>query len=69
MATKNGTKKLTEMRAEAKAIEAFADKNGGQEKAAEIIGVDFSTINRWINLKSKPKGLALKRLRELKVVA
>lgn len=67
MATK--TKKLVGTKAEADAIGAFADRNGGQEKAAEIVGVDFSTLNRWINRKAVARGLARKRLRELKVVA
>ena len=48
-------------------IAQFVKQAGSQEKAAEIIGVTFATVNRWINGHNVPhhKSLTARRLREL----
>jgi putative transcriptional regulator len=37
-----------------------------QEQYAAVVGVTFSTVNRWEKGKSRPSPLALKQMEELK---
>lgn len=48
-------------------ITEFAERAGGQERAAVKIGVSFTTVNRWRNKHDKPRGLSRARLLELGV--
>lgn len=45
-------------------LDEFTKKAGGQQGAAAIIGVDYSTYNRWVTGVSKPRGLAARALAE-----
>lgn len=54
-------------RAPMKTLEQFVREAGGRAKAAVAIGVAETTLWRWSEGKAKPRGLALRRLRELGV--
>jgi hypothetical protein len=40
---------------------------GGQAQAAAIVGVRTETLNRWLRGHIRPRGLSLRRLKELGV--
>ena len=41
-------------------IKRYLDRRGiSQEEFAHKIGVSFSTLNRWLNKKTKPKSKAI----------
>ena len=41
-------------------IKRYIDRRGiSQEEFAHKIGVSFSTLNRWLNKKTKPKSKAI----------
>lgn len=46
-------------------LDAFITKQGSQEAAASAIGVSFTTVSRWKNGHTRPKGLVARRLTEL----
>lgn len=46
-------------------LEQFVNKHGNLAKAAVAIGIAETTLWRWIKNKSKPRGLALRRVMEL----
>lgn len=45
----------------------FVKTCGSQEAAARKIGVSFTTVNRWLNKHTVPRGLARARLQQLGV--
>ncbi|MCX5787816.1 MAG: hypothetical protein NTX64_04805 [Elusimicrobia bacterium] len=47
------------------ALERFVERSGGRAKAAVLIGIAETTLWRWIEGRSRPRGLALRRLSEL----
>ena len=48
-------------------LEQFVERSGGRAKAAVLIGIAETTLWRWTQGRSKPRGLALRRLTELGV--
>lgn len=46
-------------------LEQFVERSGGRAKAAVLIGVAETTLWRWAQGRSQPRGLALRRLSEL----
>lgn len=46
-------------------LEAYVARYPSQDEAALVIGVRTETLNRWLNKRRSPRGLAVKRLREL----
>lgn len=48
-----------------KTLEQFVNECGGRAKAAVAIGIDQTTLWRWSQGRSKPRGLALRRLQQL----
>ena len=46
-------------------LSQFTAQNGGQERTAAILGVAFSTLNRWLRRHAKPRGLSLQRLADM----
>lgn len=48
-------------------LEQFVKRSGGRAKAAVIIGIAETTLWRWIQGRSRPRGLALRRLTDLGV--
>lgn len=50
-------------------LEAYVASYPSQDEAAHAIGVRTETLNRWLNQRTKPRGLSLRRLHELGVRA
>jgi len=48
-------------------LERFVAKSGGRAKAAVLIGIAETTLWRWTQGRSKPRGLALRRLMDIGV--
>lgn len=46
-------------------LEQFMERSGGRAKAAVLIGVAETTLWRWTQGRSQPRGLALRRLTDL----
>ncbi len=46
-------------------LEQFVERCGGRAKAAVLIGVAETTLWRWTQGRSQPRGLALRRLTDL----
>ncbi|PJB26387.1 MAG: hypothetical protein CO113_03685, partial [Elusimicrobia bacterium CG_4_9_14_3_um_filter_62_55] len=46
-------------------LEQFVERSGGRAKAAVLIGIAETTLWRWTQGRSQPRGLALRRLKEL----
>lgn len=46
-------------------LERFVERSGGRAKAAVLIGIAETTLWRWTQGRSQPRGLALRRLRDL----
>ncbi|MBI4248272.1 MAG: hypothetical protein HY611_02125 [Elusimicrobia bacterium] len=46
-------------------LEEFVERSGGRAKAAVLIGIAETTLWRWIQGRSQPRGLALRRLADL----
>ena len=46
-------------------LEQFVERSGGRAKAAVLIGVAETTLWRWTQGRSQPRGLALRRLTDL----
>ena len=46
-------------------FEQFVERSGGRAKAAVLIGVAETTLWRWTQGRSQPRGLALRRLTDL----
>ena len=46
-------------------LEQFVERSGGRAKAAILIGVAETTLWRWTQGRSQPRGLALRRLTDL----
>lgn len=46
-------------------LELFVERSGGRANAAVLIGVAETTLWRWTQGRSRPRGLALRRLAEL----
>ena len=46
-------------------LEQFVERSGGRAKAAVLIGIAETTLWRWTQGRSKPRGLALRRLTDL----
>ena len=49
-------------------LEQFVERSGGRAKAAVLIGIAETTLWRWTQGRSRPRGLALRRLTELGIV-
>lgn len=48
-------------------LEQLVERSGGRAKAAVLIGIAETTLWRWMQGRSRPRGLALRRLTELGV--
>jgi len=48
-------------------LKKFIELAGGQEKAAQKLGVSWRTVHRWVRGYSQPSGLARKALEALGV--
>ncbi|MEK6544270.1 MAG: hypothetical protein AABZ44_07550 [Elusimicrobiota bacterium] len=48
-------------------LEQFVRQHGGPAKAAIVIGIAQTTLWRWLDGRCKPRGLTLRRLRELNI--
>lgn len=46
-------------------LERFVERSGGRAKAAALIGIAETTLWRWTEGRSRPRGLALRRLTDL----
>ncbi|MFA6316975.1 MAG: hypothetical protein WC943_06115 [Elusimicrobiota bacterium] len=46
-------------------LDQFVERSGGRAKAAILIGIAETTLWRWTQGRSQPRGLALRRLTEL----
>lgn len=46
-------------------LETFVERAGGRAEAAVLIGVAETTLWRWLRGRSRPRGLALRRLEDL----
>lgn len=47
-------------------IKAIIESTGlTQEQFAQLVGVTLTTINNWVNGRTKPVGLSIRRLREI----
>jgi len=46
-------------------LKQFVERSGGRSRAAVLIGIAETTLWRWIQGRSRPRGLALRRLTEL----
>jgi hypothetical protein len=46
-------------------LEQFVERSGGRAKAAVLIGIAETTLWRWARGRSRPRGLALRRLTDL----
>lgn len=46
-------------------LERFVERSGGRAKAAVLIGIAETTLWRWTQGRSRPRGLALRRLTDL----
>lgn len=46
-------------------LERFVARSGGRAQSAVLIGVAETTLWRWIQGRSRPRGLALRRLADL----
>jgi hypothetical protein len=46
-------------------LEQFMERSGGRAKAAVLIGIAETTLWRWTQGRSRPRGLALRRLTDL----
>src|SRR5579883_1793903 len=46
-------------------LEQFVERSGGRAKAAILIGIAETTLWRWTQGRSRPRGLALRRLTDL----
>jgi DNA-binding transcriptional regulator YdaS (Cro superfamily) len=46
-------------------LKQFVQRSGGRAKAAILIGIAETTLWRWIEGRSQPRGLALRRLTDL----
>jgi hypothetical protein len=46
-------------------LEQFVEQSGGRAKAAVLIGIAETTLWRWTQGRSQPRGLALRRLTDL----
>ncbi|MBI4425651.1 MAG: hypothetical protein HY554_18110 [Elusimicrobia bacterium] len=46
-------------------LQKFVERSGGRAKAAVLIGVAETTLWRWTQGRSRPRGLALRRLTDL----
>ncbi len=46
-------------------LEQFVERSGGRAKAAVLIGIAETTLWRWTQGRSQPRGLALRRLMDL----
>jgi hypothetical protein len=49
-------------------LEQFVERSGGRAKAAVLIGIAETTLWRWKQGRSRPRGLALRRLTDLGIV-
>ncbi|MDE2141296.1 MAG: hypothetical protein KGJ84_02640 [Elusimicrobia bacterium] len=49
-------------------LEQFVERSGGRAKAAILIGIAETTLWRWKQGRSQPRGLALRRLADLGIV-
>ena len=45
----------------------WVHRQGGQAQAAAIVGIRTETLNRWLRGRIRPRGLSLRRLKELGV--
>lgn len=46
-------------------LEEFVERSGGRAKAAVLIGIAETTLWRWMQGRSRPRGLARRRLTDL----
>lgn len=52
----------TKTKPKLKTLAEFVAEAGTQEKAAALIGVTYSTVNRWLNAGEKPHGVMRQHL-------
>lgn len=63
-------KKVTTLTpAEAKRLEQFVDKNGGQVTTSVLLGCAPATLSRNVNRRTAPSALFREKLKEVGVVA